>query len=121
MSKKHFIIYDASKAFARYIRLHFDDTYAFEVYHKHQYLYSKDEDIHYDIAFVYVNSNDDLYALLWVIGKAEKVIVGYSTPFFEFIIHRIDGVERLNLLQIKRDLLDQFKQLILSETKLLSI
>jgi hypothetical protein len=121
MSKKKFIIYDASKAYARYIRLHLDDTYDIEVYHKHQFLYLKEDNLLTNIAFVYVNSNDDLYALLWLIGKTEILIVGYSNPFFEYIIHRVDNIERLNLLQVKRDLLCQLKDLIYSKTQLLLI
>lgn len=113
MLKKQFIIYDATKAFARYIRLHLDDLYDFEVFHKHQLLYLKEEeDQYYDVAFVYVNSHDDLFALLWMIGKVDFIIVGYSTTFFEFMVNRIDGIQSINMIQPKCSMLDQLKQLI---------
>ena len=53
--------------------------------------------------------------------ETEILIVGYSNPFFEYIIHRVDNIERLNLLQVKRDLLCQLKDLIYSKTQLLLI
>lgn len=111
MNIKKFIIYDATKAFARHIRLNFEN-YQFEVYHKHQQLFLNEEIKHYDIGFVYVNSNDDLFALLWMIGKVNTIIAGYSTPFFEFMVYRIDGIERINLSQTKRIVLGDIKQVI---------
>ena len=61
----------------------------------------KDVSTRYDVAILHLNSEEDLIALLWVIGKASFILVLVSSDYYEHLckkIHKLGLEENVAIL-----------------------
>lgn len=108
MNKKRVFIYDATKGFSRFLKLHLDNNIDIECCTNKKELINFDLG-KIDIAFVVINDQNDLINFIYIYSKIENIVLYSNMEEIKERLSTIDTIITLNTNYTKPELLKEIK------------
>ena len=103
-TKRKVYIYDTTRAHSRMLLMHYKDTFEFIRCTKST-KFSMKEIGNISIAFVFINTSEDILKLHYIKSKVDKVFLGSNKKNIDYSVYKLKGITYLNLFETKTELL----------------